>query len=477
MAAGTVELLLILGANPAYNAPADLNFAGALESVGFSVHLGLWADETAVNCDWQIPQSHSLESWSDARSYDGNVIIQQPLIEPLYASHSAHELLDALLNEAPGSDHDIVKAFWTSQMGAVGIDAFWQKALHDGFVADSAWVPKAVSLQPTLSSEPASSVPPGSLEINFRPDPTIWDGRFANNGWLQELPKALSKLTWDNAALLSPTTAASLGLVNGDLIELTLENRSLQAPVWLLPGHANDSITLHLGYGRTQAGRVGTGIGVNAYALRTTQSPWFAAGVSTRKVGSGYALATTQDHSSMEGRNLIRVGTFEEFAAEPEFVHEMDGHHEEISLYPKVEYEGNSWGMAIDLSVCNGCNACVTACQAENNIPIVGKEQVLAGREMHWIRLDRYFEGEVETPDTHHQPVMCMHCENAPCEVVCPVAATMHDSEGLNTMIYNRCVGTRYCSNNCPYKVRRFNFLEFSDYEDESLQICNATPM
>ncbi|MFN8445119.1 MAG: TAT-variant-translocated molybdopterin oxidoreductase [Caldilineaceae bacterium] len=468
--ANQVELLLILGANPVYSAPVDLEFASLLAQVAFSAYLGGFVDETGAQCQWQIPESHYLESWSDARAYDGTVTIQQPLIEPLYASHSAHELLDALLTETPRSDHDIVKEYWGKQPGAENLDLFWRQALHDGLVANSALPAKTVSVKTDWSQQaaPASS---SDLEINFRPDPTVWDGRFANNGWLQELPKPLTKLTWENAALISPTTAAALGVDNGDMVELSLEERTVQAPIWLLPGHAENSITLHLGYGRTQAGRVGTSLGVNAYVLRGVNSLWFAGGVGVRKVSSGYRLATTQDHQSMEGRNLIRSGTFDEFASNPTFAQEVDGHGEEISLYPKFDYTENAWGMAIDLSACIGCNACVTACQAENNIPIVGKEQVLNGREMHWIRLDRYFEGEVENPDIYHQPVLCMHCENAPCEVVCPVAATMHDSEGLNTMVYNRCVGTRYCSNNCPYKVRRFNFLEFADYEDESLKL------
>jgi Fe-S-cluster-containing dehydrogenase component len=285
------------------------------------------------------------------------------------------------------------------------------------------------------------------------------------------LPKPLTKLTWENAALISPLTAAALGLAQGDLIELTYGGQTVQAPIWLLPGHAEESITLPLGYGRTQSGRVGEGAGFNAYALRTADSPWFAAGLTIRKVGAGYQFASTQNHHSMEGRNLVRVGTAAQFADDPDFVQAMNPHHPEISLYPKFEYEGNAWGMAVDLSACIGCNACVTACQAENNIPIVGKEEVAKGREMHWIRIDTYFEGDLANPATHHQPVMCMHCENAPCEVVCPVAATMHDAEGLNTMVYNRCVGTRYCSNNCPYKVRRFNFLEYVDFESESLKL------
>lgn len=471
LTAGQVQLLLILGGNPVYTAPVDLNFATALDQAGFRIYLGSHADETAAHCQWHIPESHYLEAWSDARTYDGTITIQQPLIQPLYASRSAHEVLDALLSETVRSDHDLVQAYWTSQQGEAGFAAFWQQALYSGVVADSALPTKTVNLQPDATSQPPTEAAPAGLEINFRPDPTIWDGRFANNGWLQELPKPLTKLTWENAALLNPVTATKLGLANGDVVELGYAGQAVQAPVWLLPGHSEDAVTVHLGYGRTHAGRTGNGLGFNAYALRPAGTPWFGGGLTISKVSTGYELASTQVHHSMEGRNLIRVGTVTQFAADPEFVHAEEHHGVEISLYPKVDYTENAWAMAIDLTACNGCNACVTACQAENNIPIVGKEQVLKGREMHWIRLDRYFEGEPANPTIHHQPVTCMHCENAPCEVVCPVAATVHDSEGLNTMVYNRCIGTRYCSNNCPYKVRRFNFLEFVDFDDESLKL------
>ncbi|MBX3013351.1 MAG: TAT-variant-translocated molybdopterin oxidoreductase [Caldilineaceae bacterium] len=471
MQAGDVAMLLILGANPVYTAPVELNFAAALAQVDFRVHIGLYADETAAHCQWQLPESHYLEAWSDARAYDGTVTIQQPLIQPLYASHTAHEVLDALVNTDVRSDHGLVQGYWQAQQGESGFTAFWQQALHDGLVAETALPARTVTVQTTALNQPPTSIAAAALELNFRPDPTIWDGRFANNGWLQELPKPLTKLTWENALLVSPTTAATLGLTTGDRVALTYDGRTIEAPVWLQPGHADGAVTLPLGYGRTQAGRVGNGLGCNGYALRTAATPWFGTGVEVRKVSAGYPLASTQVHHSMEGRNLIRTGTVAQFAEEPNFVHDMDHHGAAISLYPKVDYTENAWGMTIDLTACIGCNACVTACQAENNIPIVGKEQVLNGREMHWIRLDRYYEGEPTNPTVHHQPVTCMHCENAPCEVVCPVAATLHDSEGLNTMIYNRCVGTRYCSNNCPYKVRRFNFLEFVDFDEETLKL------
>jgi MoCo/4Fe-4S cofactor protein with predicted Tat translocation signal len=471
MSAGEVELLLILGGNPVYTAPVDLDFAAALENVAFAAHLSLYADETSARCGWHIPESHFLEGWSDARAYDGTLTIQQPLIQPLYASHTAHELLAALVSAEVQSDHDIVQAYWTSQQGEAAFATFWQTALHDGIVADTALAPKTVTLQAAFDVEPTLATAPDDLEINFRPDPSIWDGRFANNGWLQELPRPFTKLTWENAALINPLTADSLGLTQGDLVELAYAGYTVQAPIWLLPGQAEGTVTVHLGYGRTHAGRVGNGAGFNAYALRSTGVGWFGTGLTVRKVGEGHRFASTQGHFSMEGRDLVRVGTVAQFAEEPEFVHAQDGHHGEISLYPKYDYDTNAWGMAIDLSACVGCNACVAACQAENNIPIVGKEEVANGREMHWIRIDTYFEGDLTNPATHQQPILCMHCENAPCEPVCPVGATMHDAEGLNTMVYNRCIGTRYCSNNCPYKVRRFNFLQYTDLDTESLKL------
>ena len=471
MAAGQVDLLVILGGNPVYNAPLDLNFAGALDQVTLRVHLGLYEDETSERCQWHLPESHYLEAWGDARAYDGTVTIIQPLIEPLYDSRSAHEVLAMLLGEVEPSGHDLVQAYWAGQTDVENFETFWQTVLHDGLIPETALSPRSVSLQPGFDDQAPTATPADDLEIIFRPDPSIWDGRFANNGWLQELPKPLTKLTWDNAALMSPATADRLGLANEDLVELDYGGQVVRAPVWLMPGHVDDSVTVYLGYGRTRAGRVGSGAGFNPFLLRTAATPWFGTGLAIRNTGEPYRLAGAQHHHSVEGRDLFRAGTVDQFRTEPEFVQEMEARVPEISLYPKFEYEDNAWGMAIDLSTCNGCNACVVACQAENNIPIVGKSEVLNGREMHWIRLDRYYEGDPANPATHQQPVMCMHCENAPCEVVCPVAATLHDHEGLNTMVYNRCIGTRYCSNNCPYKVRRFNFLEYNDLEAASLKL------
>jgi molybdopterin-containing oxidoreductase family iron-sulfur binding subunit len=319
------------------------------------------------------------------------------------------------------------------------------------------------------------------LEIVFRPDASVFDGRFANNGWLQELPRPLSKLTWDNAALVSPATAERLGVgysigskgstADADMVELQFHGRTVRAPVWIMPGQADGTITVHLGYGRTRAGRVGTGVGFDAYAIRPSDALWFGSDVQIRKTGERYALATTQMHHNMQGRDLVRAGTLDQYRENPHFAHEMKhGKEANLSLYPQYKYDGYAWGMAIDLSLCIGCNACVVACQAENNIPVVGKDQVLRAREMHWLRVDSYFAGTTDNPEVYYEPVPCMHCENAPCEVVCPVTATAHSAEGLNDMVYNRCVGTRYCSNNCPYKVRRFNYLQYSDWDTPSLR-------
>ena len=469
MAAGQVELLLIMGGNPAYNAPVDVNFAEALQQVEFKVHLSLYEDETSFLCNWHLPQTHYLETWSDGRAFDGTVTIIQPLIAPLYGGRSAHELL-AMMIEPGRSSLQLIQGYWQSQSQTGDFERFWQKSLHDGLVEGTTLPPKSVELRIDAGGWQPEDGGSGtedrdSLEIIFRPDPTIWDGSFANNGWLQELPKPLTKLTWDNAALVSPVTAESLGVANGDVISISYRERSVEAPVWIMPGHAAGAITLTLGYGRRLVGRVGSGIGYDAYSIRTAKTPWFDTGIQVSKTGRQYALAITQEHHSMEDRHLVRVGTLEEFEAHPDFVHEHEYHAGDLSLFPDYEYNGNAWGMSIDLTACTGCNACVVACQAENNIPIVGKEQVLNSREMHWLRIDRYYEGDLDEPDTYHQPMLCMHCEQAPCELVCPVAATVHSAEGLNDMVYNRCVGTRYCSNNCPYKVRRFNFLQYNDFD------------
>jgi MoCo/4Fe-4S cofactor protein with predicted Tat translocation signal len=488
MEAGVVDVLVILDANPVYTAPADLEFARHLSRVPFRAQMSLYADETSQLCHWHIPESHFLESWGDAKAFDGTVSIQQPLIAPLYTTVSKHELLAAMLGQLGKSSYDIVREYWTATTRRSGADfeKFWRRTVHDGVMAGTTHAPRRVTLRGEYrqSSAGASSKleirnsklgtggAGSGLEIVFQPDPTIYDGRFAQNGWLQELPKPLTKLTWDNAAWVSPALAAREGLRNGDVVELRYQGRTEEAPVWVMPGQPDGSVTVHLGYGRAHAGRIGTGRGFNAYKLRTSAAPWFADGLEIRKTGRRYPLATTQSHHSMEGRALVRAATLEEYEKHPHIFHEM-GHEPlpALTIYPPHKYEGYAWGMAVDLSACNGCGACVVACQAENNIPIVGKTEVARGRAMHWIRVDRYYAGELDDPETFVQPVLCMHCENAPCEVVCPVAATVHSSEGLNDMVYNRCVGTRYCSNNCPYKVRRFNFLEYSDLRTPSLKL------
>jgi len=501
METGSVKVLVMLGGNPVFTAPVDLRFAEHLAEVPLRVHSSLYDDETSAYCHWHIPETHYLESWSDVRAYDGTVTILQPLIAPLYGGKSYHEVVSALSGGFGDATYDVVRNYWKTQKIAGDFEIFWRTALHDGVVAGTAFQPKTVKLKALANvdglsasgasvaetrnpkSASAQAASQNSLEISFQPDPTLFDGRFANNGWLQELPKPLTKLTWDNAALISPKTAERLdlsyqvgarggehGRVFTDIIELRYQGRTLQAPTWIVPGHADECITVHLGYGRSRAGKVGNGTGFNAYAIRTANAPYHGAGLEIRKIGTQSPLACTQFHHSMEGRDLVRAATLEEYRKNPNFAQGEHHHESEGSLYPGFKYEGYAWGMAIDVNACIGCNACVVACQSENNIPVVGKTEVTRGREMHWLRIDRYYKGRPENPETYHQPVPCMHCENAPCELVCPVGATNHSHEGLNDMVYNRCVGTRYCSNNCPYKVRRFNFFEYSDFETPSLK-------
>jgi Fe-S-cluster-containing dehydrogenase component len=515
MNAGTVALLVILGANPVFTAPSDLKFAAAMAKVPLTVHLGLHRDETALHSLWHVPETHYLETWSDARAGDGTVTVCQPLIEPLYECRSAHELVAAMAGETK-TPLEIVQGYWkanwdgraTGGFGTLtdptGVDfpsfeKFWRRVLHDGFIPGTAFAAKTVALAAAaiaaaVAPEPAgdvavsSSVMPGSLsnsadglEITFHADPSVYDGRFANNGWLQELPKPFDKVCWDNVAYVSPRTAETLGVqarqpvvygVEVHVANLVVNGHSLQVPLWIMPGQPDGSIALHLGYGRTHAGRIGNGLGYNANFFRYSATPWVLQGASLATTGQIYNVACTQGHFQMENRALIRVGTRAQYEHDPTFAQHM-AHvpKPDETMYAPWKYEGHAWGMAIDLNSCNGCNACVVACVAENNIPVVGKLQVMKGREMHWLRIDRYWEGSADTPSVHFQPVACMHCENAPCEVVCPVGATAHSDEGLNDMVYNRCVGTRYCSHNCPYKVRRFNFLLYADWDTPTLKM------
>lgn len=471
MEAGSVKMLIVLDANPVYDAPADLHFEQLMAKVPFLAHLGLYDDETAHLCHWHIPMAHYLEGWGDTRSYDGTVSIVQPLIAPLYDGRTIQEMLGAMIGDAGKAAHDLVKDFWEAHGIGGPFDTTWRKVLHDGVVVGLASPVKTV--RPRMAWAEAVPAVPG-LELLFIPDEAVWDGRYANNGWLQEMPRPLTKLTWDNVVQIAPTTAETMGLSNGDVVTLQNGEYAVEGPVWILPGHALDSVSIQLGYGRKRAGRVANDQGFNAYALRRSASPWIENNITLTATGERYPLATTQSHHRMEGRGLIRVSTFDVFRGHPDFqkVIDPEGEPPETMFAPFDYSKGYSWGMTINLNTCIGCNACLVACQAENNIPVVGKQEVRTGREMHWIRIDRYFEGDnPDRPSVLHQPVTCMHCENAPCEPVCPVGATVHNSEGLNQMVYNRCIGTRYCSNNCPYKVRRFNFMQYTDETTPQLKL------
>jgi MoCo/4Fe-4S cofactor protein with predicted Tat translocation signal len=511
--ADTVETLLILGVNPVYTAPHDFDFASKLKfdqekkqkKVKNVIHVSSHFDETSELCDWHVAESHYLETWGDARAFDGTLSVIQPLIAPLYHTHSAREVLAAFGDKPGVSDYDVVREHLKPADFFGDFEKLWRKTLNDGLLAGSAFSPVNAPLKFSVASLPAAKpAPADEIEFIFRPDPCVYDGRFANNGWLQELPKPVTKLTWDNAALVSPKTGKKLSLthdiaarggehgkVYSNVIDISLSNSKVTAAAWRVPGQADGVVVLPLGYGRKKAGYTGTNKGFNAYAVRTSDALWTASAPASaiKKTGEDYPLACTQYHFSMEGRQILATGTLEEYRKNPNFANEhAELPPKELSLYKgeaEYPYDRDKWAMAIDLNKCNGCNACVVACQSENNIPVVGKDQVMRGREMHWIRIDRYYEKSVKSatndpssyddslfnPPTFFQPVPCQQCENAPCEQVCPVGATVHSAEGLNDMVYNRCVGTRYCSNNCPYKVRRFNFLRFQDWETPQLKL------
>jgi molybdopterin-containing oxidoreductase family iron-sulfur binding subunit len=497
MDAGQVEVLVILGGNPVFTAPADLRFGERMSKVPLIAYHSQYVDETSPLAHWNLPAAHPLESWGDYRAYDGTVTLMQPLIAPLYEGRTPQEMLALFTAQGDRRAMQIVKDYWTAAYSNAApwtitapggemfanADAFWRRAVHDGFIPGTAVAdggpatpfdaPAAPDPQPP-SAAPVSE----GLEIIFRPDPTIWDGSYANNGWLQELPKPLTKITWDTSMWVSPRLAEERGLNNHDVVELKYRGNTIKMPVWIMAGHPDRAVTVFFGYGRAKAGRVGNASEqaqqFNVYKIRTSDAPWFGQGAEISRTGERYLLATTQDHQNMEGRKPVRTATIDEYRKDPAVIaHQAHSVPKTLTLYPEHVYDGYKWGMAIDLTSCTGCGACTIACVAENNIPVVGKEQVLRGREMHWIRVDHYFAGDFMRPETieaYHQPVPCMHCENAPCELVCPVAATTHSSEGLNDMVYNRCVGTRYCSNNCPYKVRRFNFLEYADWYTTTLE-------
>lgn len=570
MNAGRVQTLLIIGGNPAFEAPADLNFVTGLKRVPTIVRLSTQSDETAFQSQWVLPEAHALEAWSDGRSFEGTTSIVQPLIAPLYENaRSAHELLAVFLNAPLTNGYDIVENYWRSQLSG-DFEKTWQTILHDGLVPNTAAKATAVALNAGfLSAIPtASPISSTQLEVTFRPDPTIWDGRWANSAWLQELPKPLTRLTWDNVALLSLNTATDLKVTNEDLVSLKVGNRSVSAPVFVMPGQPDGSVAVHLGGGRTHGGKLLQDVGFDSYQIRTSQAMGFASGLQVTKLPGTRRLASVEDHhiisasdaetdgdvkrmNSMQNRDLIRVGEFDEYQKNPRYMRgefdqyiqygeagtasstagaregakaatgeKREGAEAEAetglpTLYnngwpsdpkglgadglpiyttrkstsdpdeaeartkyndPHVQFGYNDqplpqWAMTIDLNSCIGCNACTIGCQAENNIATVGKDQVLNRREMHWIRIDTYFKGDVRNPQSFFQPVPCMHCEKAPCEPVCPVEATSHSAEGINEMTYNRCVGTKYCSNNCPYKVRRFNFLQYTDLDTPQIKL------
>ena len=492
-----IKTLVILDGNPAYTASGDVDFANALAQVETSIHLSLYRDETSRRCKWHLPLAHYLETWGDAASLNGSRLICQPLIEPLFEGMSAAEFIALLTRDSVTDGQDLVRR-------ALGLedDRLWRRAVHDGMVPGSG--PRFA--QPSVGTIPSVKLPEaalggleihnGQLEITFAADPKLYDGRFANNGWLQECPEPVMKLTWDNAAFMSPATARALGIDDERLVTLELDGRRVTVPALMTPAMAPGSIRLFLGYGRTDAGIVaGTRglegddvvepVGFDVYKLRSLQSWDFASGVTVVEVGKRYKLATTQDKHPIDETGfrgaqqrlpmIVRQQSLAHYKENPEYIQHLVHHPPLLSLWQEpVSYDGRKWGMTIDLNKCTGCMACVVACNAENNVSVVGKDQVLMGREMHWMRIDRYFVGDDrdEPEAVYSQPMLCQHCEHAPCEQVCPVGATLHTSEGLNDMVYNRCIGTRYCSNNCPYKVRRFNYFHLNlDLKEEKNQV------
>ncbi len=493
MNAGNISTLLILGGNPLYDSPADFEFADALRKVPTAIHLSLYRDETSLQCALHLPQAHFLESWGDARAFNGDYCLAQPMIEPLHGGRSAIELLAMIQDGASAvAALDIVQATAKKFIGPDDFDKRWRESVHDGLLPGGALKKKDIKPLPSppeVGVFKKSEIENGNLELVFRPSAGLYDGRFANNGWLQEMPDPITRVTWDNAAVMSPATAAKLGIEQNTIVKLKFKGRELEIPAYILPGQADGTVAVALGYGRTAAGLVGGSedqnvppVGANAYKLRTSDAMYYGTGLSVEPTGKKYVLAAVEDHFAIDriGREgleerlgqLVREATLEEYKKHPDFARHVVHHPPLESLWKEHEFEGHHWAMTIDLAKCTGCGACVIACMAENNVPVVGRDRVLRNREMHWIRVDRYFRGGVENPQIVLQPVACQQCEMAPCEAVCPVAATVHSKEGLNDMVYNRCVGTRYCANNCPYKVRRFNFFNYhKQYEQARNEI------
>ena len=493
---GAVDTLVVIGANPAYDAPADLKFVGAMAKAKTRIYLGEDNNETAAASNWVLQAANALECWGDGRSFDGTASIQQPMIQPLFDGKSPIEFLATVLDAPSKRGYDLVRQTWQSQLSD---DKLWRRAIHDGIIPSTSVTggSGAVNKAAVMDAVAKAGGGPGAedVELVFVPSSHAWDGRYNNNAWLIEAPDPITKITWDNVALLSQTTAKKLGLSSAvsqidtayasfeaDFISIQRNGTEIKIPAVIQPGHADDSITLAMGFGRTKTGQVGEGTGFNVFPLRTSDAPAIALGATVSKATGSYQIASTQDHGSLTDAlrtrsEIVREVTLEDFHKDHHAIQEIAHEHPEFNLYESPEYTSEyQWGMAVDLNTCIGCNACLVACQSENNISTVGKERVLMGREMHWIRLDRYYSGSVEDAELVYQPMACVHCENAPCENVCPVAATVHGPEGLNEMTYNRCVGTRYCSNNCPYKVRRYNFFDYHNKRMDWFTLGNKAP-
>ncbi|WP_223743302.1 TAT-variant-translocated molybdopterin oxidoreductase [Corallococcus sp. AS-1-12] len=469
---GRVDTLIITAWNPAWTAAVDSDFTRRLERVPFRLYHGLHEDETAARCPTFVPATHPFESWRDGQAPDGTASVLQPLIAPLFpGAVSEAELLSVFAGLESQSPYDLLKSLWRERSNSPpDFEARWEEWLADGVIPGTQAPPARVALDEAAvmkgARERTGPEAPQGLELSLVLDSRLYDGRFAGNAWLQELPDPVTKLTWDNAALLSPATARALSLEKGDVARIEVRGQGVDVSVLVLPGQPDDTVTLALGHGRERVGPVGQGVGVNAYALRFQDRPWAVGTPTVTRTGRHHALALTQEHWSMEGRQLALQLPQASFHAKPQALHALQEDGER--LYPPgalLKSDRHQWAMAIDLHRCTGCSACMVACQSENNVPVVGRDGVLRSREMHWLRIDRYFLGDPDDPGFITQPVACVHCEAAPCEYVCPVNATVHSDEGLNQMVYNRCIGTRYCSNNCPYKVRRFNYLEYQRRE------------
>ncbi|HUB23843.1 MAG TPA: TAT-variant-translocated molybdopterin oxidoreductase [Tepidisphaeraceae bacterium] len=518
---GKVDTLLMIGVNPVYNGPADVAIAEAINAITqrgqFTAAMASHYDETSFLCRWHIPAAHYLESWGDVSAFDGTASVIQPLIAPLHESYSQWELMETLLARPDRDGLQIVREFWQKRTGAGDFEQWWIESLQKGVIAGTAAAHRAAPAVRGDVFDSPSAAKTGGIEILFEPDFSAWDGQFANNAWLQEIPRPFTKLTWDNAIAINLRMAEKLApadqkmLQDGDMVRVEYAGRQIEAPVILLPGQADDVVTLYLGYGRSRGGQVmledDKPRGYSAYALRTSGAAWAGRDVRVSPTGQFHFLVVTRNHHAMsihpgvpgvaswlkpdviarpgdsesnlevDNRKIIRLATLQQFQSDSDVIKHLDPEEEKkplLSLYPGWDYQhGLQWGMSIDMTACMGCNACIVACQAENNIAVVGKDEVSRQREMHWIRIDDYYAGDLDSPTIVHQPVPCMQCENAPCEYVCPVGATTHSDEGINEMTYNRCIGTRYCSNNCPYKVRRFNFFLFSDYQTPTLKLLH----